>query len=503
MVPGGKPGGNNLTGLLWTYMSEPTSGLNGRSVMVPRGHVLGGSSSINGMVYTRGSSDDYDKWAELSGDRRWSWKALWPYILRHERWGPPVGGRNATGEYDPKVHGYSGKVSTSLPWDGPVEHDLRTVKNAELQKEFPITLDVNAGRPMGVSWMQSTIGNGERSSASTAYLTPEVRERPNLTILVNTYITRVLPVRTTGHVPDIRTVEVAPRTGGETRTLTASRELILTAGVIGTPQIFLNSGIGNKTELSALAIPCVLDIPDVGMGLTEHTAANLAWTITPRPTNPIAQDVAWAMWTANRTGPYSAAFTHQMLWARLPVNSQALKDFGDPSAGPRSPHLEMPLDSARSAYLVLLTPYSRGSVKIRSKDPFDGLVIDLNVFSHPFDIAAIKEGIRLAKRFYSGAAWDGYISSFNGPDPDSLSEAEFRTRVTQNALTFYHPVGTAKMSPKNAKHGVVDPELRLKGASGLRIIDSSVFPHIPTAHTQAPVYILAERGVDFIRDSWH
>lgn len=116
-----------------------------------------------------------------------------------------------------------------------------------------------------------------------------------------------------------------------------------------------------------------------------------------------------------------------------------------------------------------------GSVKIRSKDPFDRPVIDLNVFSHPFDLAAIKEGIRLAKRFYSGAAWDGYISSFNGPDPDTLSEAEFRTRVTQNALTFYHPVGTAKMSPKNAKHGVVDPELRLKGASGLRIIDSSVF----------------------------
>ncbi|KAJ2912440.1 hypothetical protein MD484_g7971, partial [Candolleomyces efflorescens] len=477
----------------WNYVSTSQPGLNGRTLGVPRGHVLGGSSSINGMVYTRGSADDFDNWGRVTGDPGWSWKALWPYILRHEKWVQPPGGRDPSGQFDPKVHGYKGKVSVSLPWNGPTDHDNRTAKNADLQKDFPVILDQNAGKPIGVTWKQSTIGNGERSSAATAYLGSDVRERPNLTILLNTYITRVLPLSGSSRI-DIRSIEIAPRQG--------AKEIILSGGVIGTPQILLNSGIGNKTELEALGITPLLNLPDVGQGMTEHVAANVVWSVVPPSPPTIDAATALAMWHENRTGPLTERFTHQLLWSRIRDDSPIFEEYKDPSTGPTSPHIEMPLDSAQNGFVCLLTPHSRGSVKLRSKNPFDDPLIDLGLLSHPFDIAAIKEGIRIAKKFYTSPAWDGFITGFKGPDPDQLSDEDFEKTVRDNAITFLHPVGTATMSSKTSKRGVVDPELRVKGARGLRVVDASVFPYVLTAHTQAAVYILAERAADLIRGSW-
>ncbi|KAJ2931957.1 hypothetical protein H1R20_g5144, partial [Candolleomyces eurysporus] len=486
----------------WPYISTPQPGLNGRTLAVPRGHVLGGSSSINGMVYTRGSADDFDNWGRVTGDPGWSWKALWPYIKRHEQWVQPAGGRDPSGQFDPSVHGYKGKVSVSLPWNGPTDHDNRTARNAELQKEFPVILDPNAGKPIGITWMQSTIGNGERSSAATAYLGSDVRERPNLTILLNTYITRLLPVKASSRSLDIRSIEIAPRRGGSTRILSAAKEIILSGGVIGTPQVLLNSGIGNKTELEALGIPPLLNLPDVGQGLTDHVATNVAWTVIPPNTTTIDETAALAMWQQNRTGPLTERFTHQILWSRFQPDSSIFKEFKDPSTGPTSPHIEMPLGSGPGGSFCLLTPHSRGSVKLRSKNPFDNPLIDLGLLSHPFDMAALKEGIRILKKFYSSAAWDGYITGFRGPDPDNLSDEEFEKIIRDSAFTFLHPVGTASMSSKKSKRGVVDHELKLKGATGIRIVDASVFPYVLTAHTQAAVYILAERAADLIRDAW-
>ncbi|KAJ3536351.1 hypothetical protein NMY22_g6071 [Coprinellus aureogranulatus] len=486
----------------WNYTSEPMPSLCGRTLTVMRGHVLGGSSSINGMVYTRGSADDYDNWGRVTGDRRWSWKALWPYILRNERFTGAIGGRNPTGQYDPAVHGYNGEVMTSLMWSGPTEADNRSIENTKLQEQFPFTTDFNAGKFIGVGYKQSTIGNGERSSSATAYLSPDVRERPNLTILLNTYITRVLPLAESGGRPDIRTIEIAPRNGGERRALTARKELILSGGVIGTAQILLNSGIGNKTELEELGIPSVLDLPDVGEGLMEHVAIPMTWTSVPLNTTIIPDDVAMAMWQENRTGPLTERFDHQFLFARLPDNSPLLQQFKDPSTGPRTPHFQAGLTPNGIQNIGLMTPHSRGSVKLRSSDPFEEPAIDLNLLTHPFDLLALKEGARMMKRWQAGSAWDGYITGFIGPDPDALSNEDFEKIVRETAVTFLHPVGTAQMSRKGEKRGVVDGELRVKEADGLRIVDASVFPFIPSANTQAPVYILAERASDLIREAW-
>ncbi|KAJ3509487.1 hypothetical protein NMY22_g16273 [Coprinellus aureogranulatus] len=491
----------------WNFTSEPMPGLNGRTLPVSRGHVLGGSSSVNAMVYTRGSADDYDNWGRVTGDRRWSWEGLWPYILRSERWTAPAGGRNATGQYDPSVHGYDGKVMTSLPWSGPDEADKRALRNTELQPEFPFVKDLNSGSPIGLSFVQSTIGNGERSSAATAYLPPQVRERPNLTILLNTYITRVCATSRTGLQPDIRTLEIAPRAGGERITITASKELILSGGVIGSAHILLNSGVGNITELTALGIPSLLGAPDVGRNLMEHVAVPMTWRTVPHNITSIPQDVAWEMWTKNRTGPLTQRAGHQFLFARLPANSTLFQTYEDPSTGPRTPHLQAGLtavgnQSFGSQIFGLMTPYSRGSLKLRSNNPFDDPIIDLNLLSHPFDLAALREGARLMKRWYSGPAWEGYITGLAGPDPDTLSEEEFEKAVRDTAVTFVHPHGTVQMASRASRRGVVDGELRVKGATGLRVVDGSVFPFIPSANSQAAVYILAERASDLIRDAW-
>ncbi|KAF6755677.1 hypothetical protein DFP72DRAFT_1008635 [Ephemerocybe angulata] len=493
----------NDTEFNWRFESEPMPGLNNRTLAIPRGRGLGGSSAINAMAYTRGSADDYDNWGRVTGDSRWGWNALWPYIQRHERWTPPAGGRDPTGQFDPKVHGYEGNTQTSLVWAEPSDFDLRVRTNGLLQKkEFPNVLDLNAGKPIGATWLQSTIGNGERCSAAKGYLTPSVRERPNLTIVLNTYITRVLPSKSSNKL-DIRTVEIAPRDGGARRTLTASKELILSAGVIGSPQILLNSGIGNKADLTALGIPSVLDVPDVGQGITEHVSIAASFGTVPLNQTTIDDATALAMWQQNRTGPLTERFTsHQLLWFRLPSDTPLFKQYKDASTGPTSPQFEWGLDATGGGTLVLLSPYSRGSLKLRSNDPFAKPRIDYNLLSHPYDLAALKEGLRALKRYYSGPAWDGYITGFKGPDPDILSDAEFEKTIRDTAFTTLHPVGSAQMSPRNSKRGVVDSELRLKSASGLRIVDASVFPYVPAAHSQAPVYILAERAVDLIRSVW-
>ncbi|KAF6745166.1 hypothetical protein DFP72DRAFT_1091743 [Ephemerocybe angulata] len=279
----------------WNYVSTPQPGLNGRTIGVPGGLGLGGSSAINGMAYSRGAGDDYDNWARpLTGDTRWRWNALWPYIKRHEYWFRAAGGRNATGEYDPSVHDHIGNVGTGLVWDAMNEHDIRAVRQTEIQGDLPLVPDLNAGKPIGLS-------SGERWSAAKAYFGPHVRRRPNLTILLNTYVTRVLPVKASKPKIDVRTVKVADRTAGSRVTFTAKKELILSGGTIGTPQILLNSGIGNRTELERLGIPMVLNSPFIGEGMMEHVTVTLTWNIVPQNTTVIDPDVAWAMWQQNRT----------------------------------------------------------------------------------------------------------------------------------------------------------------------------------------------------------
>ncbi|KAJ2911908.1 hypothetical protein MD484_g8506, partial [Candolleomyces efflorescens] len=484
----------------WGWYTTPQAGVNNRSIEYKSGHVLGGGTSMNGMVYTRGADNDYDLWGKVAKDKKWSWKALAPYIKKHEKWVQPPGERNISGQYDPRVHGYKGPVGVSLPWSSPIEFDIRCLKNAEIQDEFDFNLDPNSGKPTGVTWTQFTINGGERSSSATAYLGPSVRRRPNLSILVNTYAKRVLPYDgpSIGLWKDIRTVEIAARNGG----------------AVGSAKILLDSGIGPKEELEKVGVKSVVDIHDVGKGLTDHLTASIMWSANGTDT-PINATEALELWHKERIGPYAEPTgpRHQILWSRLPENSALLKEYKDPSAGPNAPHFEITLSGGGTtvfSFVVLLTPYSRGSVTINSTDPLSPPLIDLAFLTHPFDRAAVIEGIRQTKRFYSGTAWDGYITSFIGPDPDADPSPEgqekFWNAIKADVNSFFHPCGTAAISPIGSGvgkgEGVVDADLKVKRARGLRVADAAVIPYVPTAHTQAAVYILAERAADLIKEQW-
>ncbi|TFK22292.1 alcohol oxidase [Coprinopsis marcescibilis] len=492
----------------WNFDVAPQGGMDNRTIKFPRGRVLGGSSSINALGYTRGASDDYDSWGRISGDSRWGWKALFPWILRHEKWSPPAGGRDPTGQYNPRYHGTKGKINVSLPWNGPNEFDVRAMRNAGMQDEIKFNLEPNSGRPIGLTWSQSTIGNGERCSAAVGYLHQEVRTRPNLVIVLDTYVTRVLPITASASHRglDMNVVEFAPASGDQTtlRVVTAKKEVILSAGSFNSPHILLNSGIGDRKELEKVGVATIHHLPDVGKGMSDHFSIPVTWNANSSST-PIDEDEALALWNSSRTGPLTRATDHQIIYTRIPVDWPLWKQYKDPSSGPTSAHIEFTLSEPGVTvlgYVILLTPYSRGSIKLRSNNSFDRPLIDMGYLTHPFDLAAFKEGVRIAKRWYNGPGWVGYITGFNGPDPDVLSDEEFDVILKRDGFSFSHPVGTAAISKKHAKSGVVDPELRVKGVKGLRVVDAAVIPYVPAAHTQAAVYTLAERAADIIREAW-
>ncbi|KIJ47886.1 GMC oxidoreductase [Sphaerobolus stellatus SS14] len=490
----------------WNFTMVPQVGLNGRVLTLERGHVLGGSSSVNGMDYTRGSSDDYDRFARVTGDQGWSWNNLQPYILRC----PPADGHNVTGEFDPRVHGFDGINFVSLG-SNPLAVDQRVIQTTvDLKDEFPFSLDVNSGKPLGVSWVQSTIGQGERSNAARTYLAPKYRSRPNLHIVLNTFVTRVLPTGVNGPL-DLRVVEIASNATGPRIRVTATKEVITSAGSIGTPHILLNSGIGDKADLAALGIKSILNLSHVGKNLHDHPTTSVAFLTIGKDvptwqTNATVLAENLAQWEANRTGPLVQFLGHHVAWTRIPSNSSIFKQFPDPSAGPNTPHLELTVGrsdgSTISCDVVAVTPTSTGTVKLRSNNPFDDPLIDPQFLTSNFDLFALREGIRTIRRFYSGPAWKGYIVAEIVPGANVTSDDDLNEYIRNTVSSFAHPVSTAKMSPKGASNGVVDPDLRLKGAKGLRIVDASVMPFVTAGHTQAPVYIIAERAADIIKAAW-
>ncbi|KAJ6535902.1 pyranose dehydrogenase [Mycena vulgaris] len=507
---------------LWSYnyTTTPQPGLNGRAIPYQRGRILGGCSSHNGMFYTRGSTDDFDRYAALTGDEGWSWDRLIPYFFKNERWTAPADGHDTRGEFDPAVHGTHGMTAVSLQgyrWPTGARV-LQTTQ--ELPDEFPFNLDTNSGTPLGVGWLQQTIGGGERSSAATAYLPPTVQQRANLHILLNAEVLRVL-VNETAQGVTIHGVEFSHNqlpTATLTRA-TASKEVILAAGTIGTPHILLRSGIGNKTTLEALGIRSMLDLPSVGMNVSDHAAVVPTWSVNSTDTldevrqNATRFNAAFAEWNVSKTGPFTTIGITHVGWKRLAADSDVWREFADPAGGPLSPHIELKFGTGSPGGLTpghffsintaVVSPMSRGSITLNSTHPLTAPpLIDPGLLASPFDVRALREGIKMAQRFVAAPAWAGYILA---PTPDlanATTDAALDAYIRASASTSSHLVGSAAMSARGAGYGVVDPDLQLKGARGLRIIDASVLPIVPSAHTQAATYVVAERGADLVKEAW-
>ncbi|KAJ7136692.1 hypothetical protein C8R44DRAFT_828533 [Mycena epipterygia] len=499
----------------WNYTTTPQSGLDGRTLPFAR----------DGMVYTRGAADDFNRYAELTGDEGWSWDRLVPYFLKTENWTAPVDMHDTAGQYNPAIHGTDGPISVSLngfPWPVFEQTVLQTTK--ELPDEFPFNLDMNSGKPLGVSWLQSTIGGGQRSSSATGYLAPKFIQRPNLHVLLHAQVSKLANAtqKTRSGKPTFGGVQF--KYGTSLYVARASKEIILSAGPVGTPQILLNSGIGADATLSPLGIPTIVDLPSVGQNATDQPFFALSWAVNSTQTfesftaNATEFTDVMAEWNASHTGPLvDSGIATQIAWIRLAEDSPAFAAHADPSSGPDAPHLEFlfipgggiaggPTSPGGNGHFItigvtLSSPVSRGSVTINSSDPFAPPLIDPNFLSSEFDLLALQDSVAIANRFVSAPVWTGYLGA---PTVDlaAMSPAELQATIRENTGQSFHFVGSAGMSARDAPYGVVDPDLLVKGVTGLSIIDASVLPIIPAAHTQAATYVIAERGADLVKQRW-
>ncbi|KAJ7488894.1 pyranose dehydrogenase [Mycena latifolia] len=515
--------GNNIYN--WNYSTTPQSGLNGRAIPFARAHFLGGCSGHNGMVYTRGAADDFNRYANLTGDQGWSWDRVLPYFLKSAKWSAPADDHDTNGQYNPALHGTEGPIATSLngfPWT-IFEHTVMQTTR-ELPDEFPFNVDMNSGQPLGISWMQSTIDDGVRSTSATGYLAPKFIHRPNLDVLLHAQVSKLVNVTQHNGKPRFGGVEF--RYGTSLFVAQSSKEIILSAGAIGTPQVLLNSGIGAHDTLNALGIPTILDLPSVGKNATDHPFFAVSWAVNSTQTlesvtqNATRFEEAMAEWNASHTGPLvdSGIGTHAG-WLRLAPDSPAFAVHGDPSPGLGAPHLEFlfipgggiaggPSSPGGAEHFItigisLASPVSRGSVTINSSDPFAPALIDPGYLSSEFDVLGLIDGVKLSQRFVSAPVWSGYLGApTHWQDLAGLSSVELEAVIRDQGGQSFHIMGTAGMSARGAHYGVVDPDLRVKGAAGLSVIDASVLPIIPAAHTQAATYVVAERGADIVKQRW-
>ncbi|KAJ7499481.1 aryl-alcohol-oxidase from pleurotus Eryingii [Mycena latifolia] len=513
-VPFFAPRATPFSAVDWNYTTTPQIGLLNRSITYPRGFVLGGSSSVNYLVYTAGSKEDFDRFARVADDERWSWDNLIPYMRKSEEFTPPADHHNTSGQFNPAVHGFHGINSVTLSgFPSPI--DSRVIQTTQEVSEFPFNLDMSSGTPLGIGWAQMTVKNGSRSSSATSYLAPKFIERPNLHVLLHARVTRVLP---TASSSEFRTVEFVQDLKGKRLTLTAKKEIVLSAGSIGTPAILMYSGIGNSSSLKALGIKPLHNLPSVGQNLTDHPILMMRWLANSTDTYEVAERNATlaadqlAQWNTTRTGQLVADPVSQVGFLRLPDNSSIFDRFPDTAAGPNSGHYELlfsngflgpppPAGNFLGITTAVVSPDSRGSVTLNSSDPLVAPLINPSLLSSEMDKFIMRYAIRSALRFAAARPWKDYVIA-----PDSVNttstDDELDNFMGQNSYTTFHPVGTSSMSARGSKSGVVDPDLRIKGLAGIRIVDISVMPLIPAGHTQAAAYFIGERGADIIKQAW-
>ncbi|KIJ38059.1 GMC oxidoreductase [Sphaerobolus stellatus SS14] len=490
----------------WNYTVVPQPGLNNRTLNFARGFVLGGCSSLNGMVYLRGSAEDYDRYAQLTGDSGWSWNKLLPYFFKNEKWIPPADNHNTTGEFDPKFHSLNGITSVGLP-GFPRALDPRILAvTKEMPHEFPYVEDHNSGKPLGVGWCQYTIATFKRDSSATSYLGPPFISRPNLHVLVNARGLRAINTGKRQGKPAFNAFEFSQSRDAPPIRLSVRKEIIVSTGALNTPQILLHSGIGDKNHLSEMGIKTIVDLPDVGRNLSVHPSLRLVYQVNSTETyddilrNTTLQAELLDQWNKTHQGPLVAGQESHTALIRLPKSVKFPGNI-DPAAGPNTPHIILNFEPL--CFLIhSTTTILGGTIVLNTTNPFDQPRIDLGVLTSPFDVVALREGIKAANRFVSAKAFKGYILSLTGTIGNATTDEEIDAYVRATTGPSGHVSGTASMSPKGASHGVVDPDLRVKGVSGIRVVDASVFPVIPSGNTQAPVYAIAERAADLIKKFW-
>ena len=463
----------------WDLSTDPEPWCDDRSLFIPRGKGLGGSSSMNAMLYVRGRPLDYDGW-EADGCPGWGWNDVKPYFLKSED--------NSRGPSDDHATGGPLRVEDSRSPRALTQDFLKAAESVGI----PYIDDYNGLEQDGAAVAQVTQKKGRRWSANDAFLSP-ARKRPNLTVVTGADVLRI-------ELDGTRATGVRYRKGRRRseQVASAAREVIVSAGAIASPQILMLSGIGPGDHLREMGVEVELDLPAVGGNLQDHPYVVCIWDVPGGGSLADAEKPkALAEWLLRRTGPLSSsvaeafAFVHSR--AGLPAadlqfhfapayfneNGEAEYDGHAVTMGP-----------------VLLTPKSRGHVRLRSSDPGEKPHILTNSLSEPDDVAALVAGMKLAREMAAAEPFRSVLGRELLPGGGVSDEAEIEDDARARVELLYHPVGTCRMG--SADDSVVDPELRVRGFDGLRVVDASVMPTIPGGNTNAPTIMIAERAADLI-----
>lgn len=484
----------------WRFRTEPSPGLNGRSLIYPRGKTLGGCSSINGMLYIRGQRRDYNHWADVTGDDAWSWDNCLPDFMRHEDHYRLDTGGDAD-DHHAQFHGHGGEWRVEhqrLKWQV-----LEDFAEAAVQAGIPRTGDFNRGDNEGVDYFEVNQRAGWRWNTSKAFLRSAAK-RPNLTVWHSTQVLGLTMETGAGGQPRCSGVRIARPGKGETVAV-ASTEVILSAGSIGSPQLLQLSGIGPADLLNQYDIPMVADLPGVGENLQDHLQIRSVYKVHGANTlNTMAGSLIGKVkigleYLFKRSGPMSMAPSQLCAFTRSSddydyaniqyhVQPLSLDAFGQPLH-------DFP---AITASVCNLNPTSRGSVRIRSRDPREAPAIAPNYLSTPEDHKVAADSLRVTRRIAEQPAFARYQPEEYKPGMQYQTDDELARLAGDIGTTIFHPVGTTRMGRADDDMAVVDSHLRVRGVDGLRVVDAGVMPTITSGNTNSPTLMIAEKAAAWI-----
>ncbi len=461
------------------FDTEPGEGTGGRNIVWPRGRVIGGSSSINGLIFIRGQREDFEDWERL-GAKSWSYRDVLPFFRRLENYS---GGEN-------QYRGTLGELGVSdLRNDDP---SCRAWIAAAQEYGLPLITDFNGETTFGVGAYQLSIKGRWRSSSATAFLTPAL-SRPNLTVISGAHTSRVL-------FEGQRTVGVEWIENDRVRQAIAKREVILSAGALQTPQILQLSGIGSEKLLAAHGIPLKVDAPEVGQNLQDHYQMRVIVRLREKVSlndqvrNPVKLTLMGLQWLLKASGPLTvgAGQVGGGACTRYAENGRPDVQFNVMPLSVDKPGAPLHSYSGFTASVWQCHPKSRGNVRIKSIDPFEQPHIDPNYFGEEADRKVIVEGVKILRKIYSQPSYRDLWDTEVIPGEDVQTDEQIWDYVRHNGGTVFHCVGTCRMGSDAG--AVVDPDLRVRGVENLRVIDASVMPQITSANTNAPTLMIAEKG---------
>ncbi len=510
----------------WLYQTEPEAGLNGRTLRYPRGKTLGGSSSINGMIYMRGQARDYDQWAQLVGDANWGWAQSLPYFLLHEDHYKGAsalhGARNAAPQWSMNRDSLYGKLlrhhkaggewrveKQRLHWDV-----LNAFATAAVQAGIPATDDFNRGDNEGVGYFEVNQKEGWRWNTAKAFLRPTCYARPNFELWTGAHVAKLVieaATITCDAGQTLRCTGVQVWDGSTMVTATAHTEVLLCAGAVGSPQILELSGLGQAERLRALGVPVLQDLPGVGENLQDHLQIRTVFTVHNTCTLNTQSHSLWGKtkialeYALHRTGPMSmapsqlGAFTRSDPGQPHPnleyhVQPLSLDAFGQP----------LHTFDALTASVCNLNPTSRGTVHIQSSEFLAAPAIAPNYLSTEADKKVAVDSLRTTRRIMAQPALAAYQPQELKPGAQYQSDAELAQLAGDIATTIFHPVGTTKMGivdgPDMDPMAVVDGRLKVRGVAGLRVVDAGIMPRITSGNTSAPTLMVAEKAAQWIME---